>query len=374
MNRLRVLIPGVFLLLAACTPVSNPTVTASSLPLPSVTPQDTETPLPSATPAVIATPIIETATFPPTETALPLPTTTPGTLQLFFPTVIPAVGAEYRPPLYPVPWALSPHDHFYFARPIAATYPAEPDKDYPYGSTFLNPNTIHSGIDMPAPRGSDVLAAGPGTVVWAGPGLYSQTQGNTQDPYGIAVALRHDFGYQNQPLYTIYAHMEETDVVVGQWVKTGDVLGKVGSTGNATGPHLHFEVRIGINDFWNTRNPELWLAPPEGYGVLVGKVTTTGGIIMDAALVVVKSLDNEKNYWYAKTYAHSVVNPDSYYNENFVLGDLPAGPYEITIPYEGWDLKTKIQILPGQVNYFTFAGWYRYNFGSPPAPEPTPTP
>ena len=374
MNRLRVLLPGVFLLVTACTPVISPTATPSYLSLPSVTPSDTATPRPSVSPAVITTPIVETATFPPTETALLLPTMTPGSKQLFFPTVIPVEGAEYRPPLYPVPWALSPHDHFYFARPIAAAYPAEPDKDYPYGSTFLNPNTIHSGIDMPAPRGSDVLAAGPGTVIWAGEGLYSQTQGNSQDPYGVAVALRHDFGYQNQQLYTIYAHLEETDVVVGQWVKTGDVLGKVGSTGNATGPHLHFEVRIGINDFWDTRNPELWLAPPEGYGVLVGKVTTTGGIIMDAALVVVKSLENEKNYWYAKTYAHLVVNPDPYYNENFVLGDLPAGPYEITIPYEGWDLKTQIQILPGQVNYFKFAGWYRYSFDPPPIPTSTPTP
>ena len=67
----------------------------------------------------------ETSTpFPLTEAPAPLPTATAGAMQLFFPTVIPVQGAEYRPPLYPIPWALSPYDHFYFAAPIAAAFPA----------------------------------------------------------------------------------------------------------------------------------------------------------------------------------------------------------------------------------------------------------
>ena len=81
-------------------------------------------------------------------------------MQLFFPTFIPDKGAEYRPPLYPIPWAISPYDHFYFAAPIAAVYPADPEWDYRYGGVFFAPDIIHTGVDLPAPRGTDVLAAG----------------------------------------------------------------------------------------------------------------------------------------------------------------------------------------------------------------------
>lgn len=288
-------------------------------------------------------------------------------LQLFFPTFIPAEGAEYRPPLYPTPWAISPFDHFYFAAPIAATYPGDPVWDYRYGGIYFGPDVIHSGIDLPAPRGAEVLAAGPGTVVWAGIGLYSGSSYNLKDPYGLAVAIRHDFGYKNQPLYTVYAHMEEVDVIVGQWVNTGDVVGNVGDTGMTTGPHLHFEVRLGENDFWMTRNPELWISPPQGYGVLVGRVLSTFGTRLDSYLVLLKSLATEKQYT-VNTYGPLTVNSDSYYKENVVLGDLPAGVYELNIPYGALNRKVDIQILPGQITYFSFFGYGGYDFTPPPVP------
>jgi murein DD-endopeptidase MepM/ murein hydrolase activator NlpD len=288
-------------------------------------------------------------------------------MQLFFPTVIPAKGAEYRPPLYPTPWALSPYDHFYFAAPIAAAYPGDPIWDYRYGGIFFGPDIIHTGVDLPAPRGAGVLAAGPGTVVWAGIGLYSGSSYNLKDPYGLAVAIRHDFGYKDQPLFTVYAHMEDVDVIVGQWVNTGAVVGLVGATGMTTGPHLHFEVRLGENDFWKTRNPELWMSPPQGYGVLVGRVMSTYGQRLDSYYVFLKSLDTEKQYT-VMTYGPQVVNSDSYYNENVVMGNLPAGVYELNIPYGALNRKANIQILPGQVTYFSFFGYSGYDFSLPPAP------
>jgi murein DD-endopeptidase MepM/ murein hydrolase activator NlpD len=299
-------------------------------------------------------------------------TSTPGALQLFFPTVIPVEGAEYRPPLYPTPWALSPHDHFYFAAPIAAAYPGEPQWDYRYGGIFFGPEIIHSGIDLPAPTGTDVMAAGSGTVVWAGIGLYSGSKYELDDPYGLAVAIRHDFGWHDQPLYTIYAHMEEIDVMVGQWVKTGDVLGNVGSTGMTTGPHLHFEVRLGENNFFFTRNPELWLSPPLGHGVLVGRVTSTYGTILNSYLVSLKSLDTEK-YYSAMTYGPQVANSDEYYCENVVISNLPSGVYELNIAYGTLNRIINIQILPGQVTYFSFHGYSGYDIGSPDV-TPTPAP
>jgi murein DD-endopeptidase MepM/ murein hydrolase activator NlpD len=323
---------------------------------------------PSSTPEITLTLPSETPTqLTPTDTPLPFPTATISVMQLFLPTVIPAEGTEYRPPLYPTPWALSPFDHFYFAAPLAATYPSDPVWDYRYGGIYFAPDVIHSGIDLPAPRGAEVLAAGPGTVVWAGIGLFSSSSNDLNDPYGLAVAIRHDFGYKDQPLYTVYAHMEKVLVIVGQWVNTGDVVGKVGDTGVSTGPHLHFEVRLGENAFLNTRNPELWLSPPQGYGVLVGRVMTTYGQRLDSYEVQLESLDTGK-YYLVKTYGALVANSDSYYNENVVLGDLRAGVYEISIPY-GLYKMVNVQILPGQITYFSFYGYNGYDFTPPPTPE-----
>lgn len=366
----------VLLVLASCAPA--PANQTPPPPLPPATELPSSTPLvePSATPEILPAQPGETPI--PTVTLLPAPpsTQTVEAMQLFFPTVIPVAGAEYRPPIYPVPWSLSPYDHFYFTRPLAATYPSDPEVDYLYGGIFFGPDVIHSGVDLPAPYDTDVLAAGPGTVVWAGYGLFSNTFNNTGDPYGMAVAIRHDFGYQDQPLYTVYAHMSDVLVILGQWVDSGSILGKVGSTGVATGPHLHFEVRLGKNDFYHTRNPELWMAPPQGYGVLVGQVMRTyGDIWLHSYPVIVKSLDTGQT-WQVKTYADQVINNDAYYHENMALGGLPAGVYQLYIPYTNALpnlVYTNFQILPGQVTFFTFSGYNSYDF-SPPPPSALPTP
>lgn len=220
-----------------------------------LTPEPSPTPVPSLEPA---DPTLEEVK--------------PEVINLFFPTPGPLPISAWRPPLYPVPWSASEFDHFYFQRPIAADTINWPVPDYRYGGIYFGPEVVHTGVDIAAPAGSAVIAAADGKVVWAGYGLFS-VEGNMQDPYGLAVAVRHDFGYKGKRLYTIYAHMRAVNVVTGQQVKTGDPLGEVGETGHATGPHLHFEVRLGRNNFFDTRNPELWIAPPQGWGVLVGKIT-----------------------------------------------------------------------------------------------------
>ncbi|MGB8214987.1 MAG: peptidoglycan DD-metalloendopeptidase family protein [Anaerolineales bacterium] len=373
MNHLRTLLLVALLFLAGCAPALIQTPTPQLTPASPILPA-TPTNIAPITSESIATIATETSTpFPVTEAPPTLPTATPGAMQLFFPTVIPVEGAEYRPPLYPIPWALSSHDHFYFDAPIAAAFPGEPEWDYPYGGTFFGPNIIHTGVDLPAPRGTDVLAAAPGTVVWAGYGLFTSELGYIKDPYGMAVAIYHDFGYQDQPLYTIYAHMEEIDVVVGQWLNTGDVIGKVGSTGNATGPHLHFEVRLGENSFYSTRNPVLWMAPPQGYGVLAGRVMSEDGITLKDQLVSMRNLQSGKT-WNVYTYASdATIHSDAYYNENVALGDLPAGVYQLNILYAGMNDWVNIQILPGQITYFTFYGLAKYFFTAPPTPSFTET-
>ena len=171
---------------------------------------------------------------------------------------IPTPGAEpvsdWRPPLYPIPWAISPEDHFYFVRPIAANEINWPLQSYRYGGIFFN-NVVHTGIDIPTEKGTPIIAAGPGTVVWANWGFFSGWVENKDDPYGQAVAIEHDFGYEGQPLYTVYAHMSQIDVVKGQWVDVGEEIGLVGETGHTTGPHLHFEVRKGGYDHENVIDP-----------------------------------------------------------------------------------------------------------------------
>lgn len=286
--------------------------------------------------------------------------------------VLPTPGAEpvsgWRPPLYPVPWAVSPYDHFYFARPIAADNVNWPLAEYRYGGVFFAPNIVHTGVDIDAAEGTPILAAGSGTVVSADWGLFTEVPGNESDPYGKAVVLRHEFGYKGQSLFTIYAHMSEITAVEGQRVETGDVLGLVGDTGATTGPHLHFEIRLGGNTFYNTYNPELWMAPPQGWGVLVGRFTDEKGNLLNQFPVEVRPLPSEVPLRRVNTYAKGAVNADPFYQENMVLSDLPAGVYKVLINYKDKDVQLFVEIFPGQITYFTFTDESGFEIVPPPVP------
>ncbi|WYL97485.1 MAG: peptidoglycan DD-metalloendopeptidase family protein [Gloeotrichia echinulata IR180] len=99
---------------------------------------------------------------------------------------------------------------------------------------------FHSGTDLGAPMGTPVLAAAKGQVEiadWVG-------------GYGLTVIINHTGAQQ-----TLYGHMSELFVQPGQWVNPGTVIGRVGSTGNSTGPHLHFEVRNLTQNGWVATDP-----------------------------------------------------------------------------------------------------------------------
>jgi murein DD-endopeptidase MepM/ murein hydrolase activator NlpD len=321
-------------------------------------------PTPSPSPVVVQAKSVLLA--PPAATAAPSPIETADPLQFIFPTA----GAEpvslWRPPLYSVPWEPTPNDHFYFTRPIAADQVNWPLARYRYGYLFYS--EPHTGIDVPAPKGTPILAAGPGTVIWAGYGLYFQSN-QESDPYGIAVAIKHTFGHQGRSLYTIYGHMDETYVYRGQRVEEGDVIGTVGETGKVSGPHLHFEVRVGDNLFSASRNPELWISPPQGQGVLVGRVLEPDGDKVWRTPVKLRSLEGKGNYDVV-TYAEGSVNSDEYYQENVVLGDLPAGKYLMLIELEASVVRTEISIYPGQVTFFSYNNSQGFAFDRPTATLP----
>jgi murein DD-endopeptidase MepM/ murein hydrolase activator NlpD len=307
-----------------------------------------------------------TATEPPVEISAPAkPTIAP------FRFIVPTPGAEpitgWRPPLYPVPWAVSAYDHFYFSRPIAADHVNWPLAEYRYGGVFFA-DVVHTGVDIDADEGTPILAAGPGTVISADWGLYTEAPGNIGDPYGQAVVIRHDFGYKDQALYTIYAHMSQIIAVVGQHVETGDVLGLVGDTGATTGPHLHFEVRLGDNTFYRTYNPELWMAPPQGWGVLVGQLRDEDGDLLHQFPVEVRPMPSEVPLRKVLTYAMGAVNADPYYQENLVLSDLPEGLYKITFEYKEKKQQFWVNIYPGQISYFTFTDKDGFKLTLPPVP------
>jgi murein DD-endopeptidase MepM/ murein hydrolase activator NlpD len=297
----------------------------------------------------------------------PNPPGEPDPLRLVFPDPPASPVSAWRPPLYPTPWALAPYDHFFFARPIAADEVNWPLADYRYGGVFFE-RAVHTGIDIPVPADTPVLAAGPGKVIWAGYGLYSLIPGDAEDPYGLAIAIRHDFGYEGENLYTVYGHLDRIDVARGQHVQTGDLLGLTGETGKTTGPHLHFEVRIGKNNFFGSRNPELWLAPPQGWGLLAARVMLTAGELLPGQKIDVQSKESGQR-WTVKTYGEGSANSDPYYRENLVLGDLPAGEYTVLIPYAGSLYNWDVAVRPGMVTYFTFRGKLGFKNDLPPDPR-----
>jgi murein DD-endopeptidase MepM/ murein hydrolase activator NlpD len=101
---------------------------------------------------------------------------------------------------------------------------------------------LHAGVDLAAPHGTPISAAGAGVIVAAG-----EEQG-----YGNAVLIDHGNGY-----LTHYGHMSAITVTVGQHVAVGDQIGAEGSTGHSTGPHLHFEVHQGT--YQNPIEPTAWM-------------------------------------------------------------------------------------------------------------------
>ena len=92
------------------------------------------------------------------------------------------------------------------------------------------PRRPHAGLDYAAPRGTPVVAASRGRVALLGDFFFA----------GRLVVLDHGLG-----LYTLYMHLDRVDVAEGAMVERGDALGAVGSTGRATGPHLHFAAQMG---------------------------------------------------------------------------------------------------------------------------------
>ena len=117
---------------------------------------------------------------------------------------------------------------------------------------YYSDGKLHRAVDLRAAVGTPVYAAEDGTVDWVQAWDGHSTSGDQS--YGNLVRIRHA-DYNGGKLQTLYAHLKESKVKYGQAVKEGELIGYSGNTGNSTGPHLHFEVRLN-----GTRcNPLNWL-------------------------------------------------------------------------------------------------------------------
>lgn len=210
------------------TPEPTPEPTAEPTQEPTPTPESTATPAPTAEPTAVPT-----ATPGVTATPTAVPTSTPES------SAVPSASPVVTPMPTPTP---SPQP---VVNPVKLEHDVldNVDKDCIYLFPVLNSSEItqeysteHKAIDIAASSGSPVYAAEDGTVsyvqIWDG--SYDTTG---MMSYGHMIEIRHADGNT-----TLYAHLSEINVQQGEKVVRGQRIGRVGSTGNATGPHLHFEV------------------------------------------------------------------------------------------------------------------------------------
>ncbi|NDJ84575.1 MAG: M23 family metallopeptidase [Chloroflexi bacterium] len=283
---------------------------------------------------------------------------------------------QFQPPAEEVPLSLQPYDHFFFRRPVDASANSRSIFYYPYGARYSGSETrIHHGVDMPNPIGEEVLAGSSGTVIWAGSVTEDTTFGSMEvyASYGKVVVIEHDFTYQGQKLWTLYAHLSVVFVEAGAQVEMSDVIGLTGNTGIVTGPHVHFEVRLGVNDYWNTRNPLMWIAPFLDHGVVAGRIIDEQGVYIDGVNLQLlqggRTIDRTVTYIRPKgggARQHRVV-PDDNWQENFAMGDVPAGQYQVVAIVQGRRFTETITVRPGMVNWVEFQV-------NPPESTAVPTP
>jgi len=340
---------------------SKPSPTPKLIPSPTTA---VPSPTPSPTPKPTASPTATVTSSPnPQPTAMLRPSPTPmATMPTFTPTLPPALTASptvsttIAPllPLMDVPPCSPPSasSHLWMAHPIppeandwASTY-------YPYGSTAGGEYLIHHGVDLVNPEGTPVLAAGAGTVFYAGDDR-ERVFGPQPNFYGRLVIVRMDREYHGQPVFTLYGHLSAIVVQEGQGVEMGQKLGEVGATGIALGSHLHFEVRVtDPYGYYATRNPELWIGPHPGRGLIAGQVLGEDGEpLPEVRLALYPAHDPQHPQREGWTYASRGVNSDEEWFENLVWGDVPAGEWAVVAHLPGQRLRQRVTVRPGEISW-----------------------
>ncbi len=256
----------------------------------------------------------------------------------------------WNPPPLAVPLARHPNDHYWFVRPVTSNYVNAGLDWYSYGSNGPGDDLrTHHGIDMANPIGVEIHAAGDGTVIWAGRGHVNEYE--SIPSYGNCVVIEQDLGYRGKTIYTLYAHLSTTLVQKGDRVEAGQVIGLIGATGQVTGPHVHFEVRIDRDSYYAVRNPDLWIAPYAGSGVVAGHLAFEDGSPANDVEITVRDVETGEDVSRAWTYADYSVNSDDIWRENFVVPNVPVGRYLVFASYGSTRWAAEVTVLEGLTNW-----------------------
>ena len=247
-------------------------------------------------------------------------------------------------------------------RPIASPNNDYIDQTYRYGSTMGGNFQQHQGVEFNNPDGTPVLAAGSGTVVYAG----------RAEAGALTVSIRHDttvaWGRATYRLYSTYYHNSSLEVKVGERVRTGQQISRVGNSGRATNDHLHLELAASPTDSMGaivdstqrfppyTTNAELWVRPLPGTGIVAGRVLDARGRPVPQARIygLVKPHPTETPFSFAETYGDKG-HSHPLYGEHFAVGDVPAGRYVIGTEIEGKRVLREVTVASGKVTWVVFS-------------------
>ena len=344
------------------TPTYSPTPTETATPTPTHSPTPTATSTSSPTPGLATALAVGTASNAVSTTATPAGTPTPTFTPTTTPTPVPrtvlASSLELSDPI-------QAEDHFWFTRPFSETFTTWGSSYYPFGTNNRGQYLWHHGIDIQNPLGAPILAVGDGTVVRAGPDDEIPF-GPKPNFFGQAVLIRHNQEWNELPVYTLYGHVSKVLASEGQPVNSGDVVAQVGQGGVALGPHLHLEVRVGDMNYGDVRNPDLWVKPDPGYGVVAGRVIDAQGYMVPQQPIFLHRVEESDRFWRGTfTYPDSLVESDISWGETFTFADVPVGGYIVKTYFDG-RLYTRPITVTNQATAFVLIEGV--------APSPTPTP
>ena len=312
----------------------------------------------------------------PLPTGLPRVRIVPGTTGRIprFPTVTPTVGPPpptATPTQEPLPvvkgrlWSnfepLPPSeaDHFWIGRAFpAGTQTQLASPNYQFGSTAGGRYRAHHGVDIGNPQGTPVFAATEGTVVHAGPdadvllGPYNNFYGNT-----VVIRLERQLPVAGGALdvFLLYGHLSGVTVEVGQTVTRDEVVGAVGMTGIAIGPHLHVEVRVGANTYEHNVNPYLWMEPLPGTGAVAVRVLSADGRTWPGAVVGLAQYRADGSASWGRqiiTYQDiENIGPDPAWGENGAMDGVPPGNYRVATVINGERIAADIVVNAGETTF-----------------------
>jgi hypothetical protein len=254
--------------------------------------------------------------------------------------------------IWPTPDPAAMDGRFWLAKPLPGGGRFLINHSFPYGYDLNGRLLLHNGVDSSEPLGTPLLAVGDGVVIVAQDDM-NEWFGWRCDWYGHLVIIELDQTFQGQPLYALYGHVLNINVAAGQRVRAGEQVAEVGFGGAATAPHLHFELRVGTNEFSSTLNPMLWLNPGETRGVIAGRLLDPEGRPwhgVGLSLIGQSEDASSGNTWSYLDDPLHYINSDPGYAENFVFADVKPGEYEVYTEVQGVVYRVPVQVAAGAIS------------------------